>query len=126
VNAKYTDQRLDITLGHLLRAGVIFSATVVLTGGVVYLVRHGSVRPEYGVFRGEPESYRDISGLLRGVFNGSGRAIIQLGLLCLIATPVARVVFSVYAFVRERDYLYVAVTLTVLSLLLYSILGHHF
>jgi uncharacterized membrane protein len=48
-------------------------------------------------------------------------AIIQLGLLILIATPVARVAFSVFAFAQERDWLYVVVTLIVLGLLLYSL-----
>ena len=126
MNAKYTDQQLDITLGHLLRSGVILSAAVVLTGGIIYLARHGGVHPEYGTFRGEPQSFRNLRGIGSGVFNGSGRSVIQLGVLLLVATPVARVAFSVYAFLRERDYLYVAVTLTVLALLLYSIFASHF
>jgi len=125
VNAKYTDARLDITLGHLLRTGVILSACVVLTGGILYLTRHGNTHPQYGTFRGEPQSYRNILEILAGVFSGSGRAIIQLGLLLLVATPIARVIFSVYAFLRERDYLYVAVTITVLALLLFSLLTPH-
>ena len=52
-----------------------------------------------------------------------GRGIIQLGLLVLLATPVARVAFSVVAFALQRDRLYVAVTLVVLAVLLYSIVG---
>jgi len=47
--------------------------------------------------------------------------IIQLGLLLLIATPVARVAFSVVAFAAERDWLYVAITLIVLAILIYSL-----
>ena len=50
-----------------------------------------------------------------------GRGIIQLGLLLLIATPVARVVFSVIGFVRQRDFVYVVLTLIVLAVLLYSL-----
>ena len=53
----------------------------------------------------------------------SGRAIIQFGLLLLIATPVARVIFSAVAFAWERDYLYVAFTLAVLAVLTYSLFG---
>jgi uncharacterized membrane protein len=52
---------------------------------------------------------------------GSGRGWIQLGLLLLIATPVARVAFSVYAFARQRDFLYVGVTLIVLTVLLFGL-----
>ncbi len=52
-----------------------------------------------------------------------GRGWIQLGLLLLIATPVARVVFTVFAFARERDTTYVVVTLIVLGLLLCGLFG---
>jgi uncharacterized membrane protein len=112
-------------IGRLLQAGVLLSAAAVLVGGIVFLARHGDSHPAYRVFRGEPYSYRRISGILRGVLSGSGRSMVQLGLLFLIATPVARVVLSVYAFVRERDHLYVIVTLMVLALLLYSLLVPH-
>lgn len=117
----WTDERLDVTLGQLLRAGVILAASVVSVGGVVFLMRHGESNPDYHAFRGEPPSIRLVSGILRGVGGFSGRAIIQLGLLILIATPVARVAFSIYAFLRERDRLYVLATLLVGLLLLYSL-----
>jgi uncharacterized membrane protein len=47
----------------------------------------------------------------------------QLGLLLLIATPVARVAFSVFAFALQRDRLYVVVTLAVLGVLAFSMTG---
>ena len=46
--------------------------------------------------------------------------LIQAGLLILIATPVARVMFTLVAFVLERDRVYVGITLAVLSILVYS------
>jgi uncharacterized membrane protein len=49
--------------------------------------------------------------------------ILQLGLLLLIATPIARVIFSVFAFALEGDRMYVAFTLVVLTVLLYSLFG---
>ena len=48
-----------------------------------------------------------------------------MGLLLLIATPVARVAFSVAAFAEQRDRLYVVVTSIVLLLLIYSLLYSH-
>ena len=41
----------------------------------------------------------------------------------MIATPLVRVAFAVVAFALQRDRTYVTVTLIVLSLLLYSLLG---
>jgi len=119
----WRDRRLEIILGNLLRTGVLLSAAVVLAGACVYLVRHAHEPANYRVFRGEPSDYRTIPGVIRSVMNGRGRGLIQLGLLLLIATPIARVAFSIAGFAIERDRLYVAFTLIVLAILLYSFLG---
>lgn len=119
------DQRMDQLMGILLRTGVILAAALVFVGGVLFLVRHPLPVTNYRVFQGEPEELRTVSGIIRNASSWHGRGLIQLGLLILIATPVARVIFSVFAFLYERDWTYVAVTLLVLSLLLYSLLGGH-
>ena len=48
---------------------------------------------------------------------------IQLGLLLLIATPILRVAVSTFDFLRERDWLYVTVTLIVLAVLIYGLMS---
>ncbi len=119
----WTDQRIENILGNLLRAGVLLSALVVLIGGVIYLLRHGRSPMEFGVFRGEPADLRGVRGIIRETVALRGRGIIQLGLLLLIATPVARVAFSIFGFAEERDRMYVVFTLIVFSILLYSLIG---
>lgn len=119
----WTDERVEGIIGTLLRAGVLLAAAVVLLGGGIFLVRHGGELPHYRVFRGEPSDLRTVSGILADALSFRGRNIIQLGLLLLIATPVARVAFSVVAFALERDWLYVVVTLVVLAVLLFSLAG---
>ena len=119
----WSDEQFDIVLAHVLRAGVLLSASIVACGGVVFLVRHGFETPSYHVFRGEPVPLRSVHGIVAEGLRLSGRGLIQLGLLLLIATPIARVVFSVAGFVRQRDWLYVAITLVVLALLGYSLLA---
>jgi uncharacterized membrane protein len=114
---------IETTLGNLLRAGVTIAAAVVIAGAVVYLSRHGAEAPAYRVFRGEPADLRSIGGIWREVLALRGRGLIQFGLLLLIATPIARVAFSVYAFARERDTRYVVITLVVLALLACSLIG---
>ncbi len=64
-----------------------------------------------------PHRLRDVATQIR---HGRSQAIVMLGLLMLIATPVARVAFSIVAFALERDRLYVTITLVVLSLLIVS------
>src|SRR5262249_33475839 len=116
------DEQVEQVVGNLLRAGVILAAVVVLAGGILYLIRHGNdPRPNYEVFKGEPEELRRPTLILEAALELRSGGLIQLGLLLLLATPVARVVFSVFAFARERDFTYVALTLIVLAVLLYSL-----
>jgi len=119
----WSDQRIENLLGNLLRVGVLLSAVVVLSGGVIYLLRHGQSAVDFRVFRGEPEDFRDLRGIIRDSLELRGRGIIQLGLLLLIGTPVARVAFSIFGFAKVRDRMYVVFTLIVFSILLYSLLG---
>jgi uncharacterized membrane protein len=119
----FDDQRIEIIIGTLLRTGVLLAAAVVLIGGVLYLLRSGHKATDYKSFHGEPQQLKSISDIGRGAAALDPPAIIQLGLLLLIATPVARVAFSAVAFGIERDSLYVVITLVVLVILLYSLFG---
>ena len=119
----WRDRRMEVILGNLLRSGVLFSAAVVLAGACIYLFRHGHEPADYRIFRGEPSDFRTIPGVIRSAMGGHGRGLIQLGLLFLIATPIARVALSIVGFAIERDRMYVVFTVIVLAILLYSLLG---
>jgi len=117
------EHRVEQAIGLLLRTGVLLAAVIVCAGAALYLVRHGGERIDYRVFRGERADLRSVRGIFAGALALQGRDVIQLGLLVLLATPVARVVFSVGAFALQRDWLYVGVTLAVLTVLLWSLAG---
>ena len=119
----WSDFRIEQIVGNLLRIGVIIAAGVVAVGAVVFLVRHGGEPPQYKIFRGEPSNLRHVGGIVTDAFSGHARGLIQLGLLLLIATPVARVVFSIFGFALERDHAYVLITLIVLGVLAFSLAG---
>jgi uncharacterized membrane protein len=120
------DKAVELAIGNLLRAGVLLAVAVGLVGEAVMLAHRGLAHPNYTVFLGEPPNLRTFRGILASVFSLQGRGIIQLGLLILIATPVARVAFSVIAFAVEHDRLYVFITLIVLGVLIFSLAGGHF
>jgi uncharacterized membrane protein len=122
-NRPWSDERVEGIMGNLLRTGVIAAAIVVLAGGILYLFRYGARLPAYSSFHGEPEELRSVGGILKAALALRSRGLIQLGLLLLIATPVARVAFSVIAFGLQRDRIYIVVTLIVLGVLLYSLAG---
>jgi uncharacterized membrane protein len=116
-----SDLQVEKAISVLLRAGVLLAATVVLAGGIFYLVHAHNVHANYHIFHGEPAELTHPKLVIHHAFSGDPEAIVQLGLLLLILTPVARVLFSVFAFAFERDYMYVLITLIVLAVLLYSL-----
>jgi uncharacterized membrane protein len=117
-----TDEKMEGVISLLLRIGVVSAAALVFAGGILYLYQQGNVFPHYQTFQGEPSYLRSLGGILSSAASLDSRGIIQLGLVLLVLTPVARVVFSVAAFAIQRDRLYVCVTLIVLIVLLYDLL----
>jgi uncharacterized membrane protein len=121
----WTDKQVEVLLGQLLRIGVSTAAAVVLLGGALFLVYEGRQPAHYHVFEEEPAELRSPVGIFREALALHSAGIIQFGLLLLIATPVARVVLSIFAFARQRDLTYVIITLIVLAVLLFSFFSGH-
>jgi uncharacterized membrane protein len=121
---KPTDQQFEIFLGKLLRTGVLIAALIVLAGGMWFLSEAHGARREYKTFRGVPAELSSLPAIVHGAMGGQALALIQLGILVLIATPVTRVLFSMLGFGLERDWMYVGVTAIVLALLLYTLFNH--
>jgi uncharacterized membrane protein len=116
-------EKLENLLSNLLKGGVLLASCVVLFGGIIYLVHQWDTPATYSFFTGEPSQFCSPTAVVKAVLAGSDRAIIQLGLLILIATPIMRVIISLLAFLRARDFVYALITLLVLSCLSYSLLG---
>ena len=120
--------RVELFIAQLLRWGVVISFVIVATGiGAVVVtgqtgyhqIRLDDVASvvQYHV---RPDFPNSLGGVLSGLIALKPYAIIALGLLVLIAIPVARVAVSVVAFALERDWLYVVITAFVLAMLLLS------
>ncbi len=94
-------------------------ALVMLTGQTGY---HEAVSVSLVLSPEGASAYpRTVGGIVQGAMALKPFAVIELGALLLIATPVVRVAASVVLFLLERDYLYTVITLVVLALLLVSI-----
>ena len=117
------DEALEIVLGNVLRIGVIVAAVVVGAGGIFLLFTRGGWIPDFRLFQNGGSPLRSIPLILRGASALRPDAIVQTGLLLLIATPVLRVVLSLVGFARERDWVYVALTLIVLAVLALGLSG---
>lgn len=113
----WTDRDFERLIAKLLLVGVSMATVVVLAGGILFLVRHGHEMPEFEEFHGEPAELRTFGGLLAAVRKVEARAVIQLGLGLLVATPVGRVAFSLCVFLYQRDRMYAMITSVVLIVL---------
>ncbi|OQY95952.1 MAG: hypothetical protein B6D37_04120 [Sphingobacteriales bacterium UTBCD1] len=117
----WQDKNIEVAIGNLLRWGVILSSLIVFTGGIIYLANTGGTVPDYKTFHGLLLPYHSFSEVLSGIKDLKGEAIIQLGVIFLIATPVARVAFSIIGFAWEKDILYIFLTLIVLCIIITSL-----
>lgn len=116
------DRRLENIMGQLLRAGVLLAAATVLLGGILYLGALHADRVDYHTFVAGGPNTRTLDGIMGSAAQGNSAAVIQIGLLLLILTPVARVAFAIAGFALERDRLYTVVSLIVLVILVFSLM----
>lgn len=118
-------RRLEVLISRLLRVGVIVSVGLIVVGTVATFVQHPDYVSSSGVLDsavGPGATFpHELDALLASMRQLRGEAIVTLGLLVLMATPVVRVAFSVIAFTRHRDTTYALITAAVLCLLLLSL-----
>jgi uncharacterized membrane protein len=120
---RWSDENVELLVGNLLRWGVIVAAVVTAAGGALFLFVHGGRIADYRVFHGQPDALKSVTQVSRNALRLQPEALIQLGLLLLIATPIARVALSLLAFFKQHDRTYIVVTGIVLGVLLYSLTG---
>jgi uncharacterized membrane protein len=119
-------QRLELLISRLLRGGVVASMATVSLGVLLMFAHH----PDYFNSAADlhrltaagaafPKTLRDVAS---GVASLRGQAIVVLGLLVLIATPILRVAVAIVAFALQRDRTYALISAVVLIVLLLSFL----
>jgi uncharacterized membrane protein len=116
-----TEERFESAIANLLRLGVLASAALVGVGGLLYLWQHRANTVNYSAFQLEPGNLRTLSGILASATRLRTDAMIQLGLVLLIFTPIARVALAALGFYLQRDHLYVLVSLMVFAILIVSL-----
>jgi uncharacterized membrane protein len=124
LNPERPDTGLNDAISNVLRYGVLLSSAVLALGSLLFLVvpPHGapdSLQSLLALNFGRPTI--NATSLLQGLADGNAVSILQLGALILLATPIARVMASIFLFFKEKDMLYVYITTLVLAMLLFSI-----
>jgi uncharacterized membrane protein len=100
---------------------VVSAAICVFVGAILYLSAHAHDIVHFSTFKEPAPEFRSIPGIFRGAIKFQSEAVIQLGVLFLISTPIARVLLAMIGFYLERDRLYTVVSAIVLAILLFSL-----
>lgn len=117
----------ELIIAQILRIGVIVSFVIIVVGMAAMLitgqtgyqeVRLDDVNSLVRYHAGHPDFPDSFGAILTGLLAAKPYAIVGLGLVVLIAIPVLRVIVSVVAFARERDWVYMLITTFVLAMLI--------
>lgn len=111
------DRIMSNIIGWLLQGGVLLSSAITLVG--LFMLYFSPNRFSLKKVEAFPHT---LPALWEGLLTLEPQAIMVLGLMLLVATPVLRVAVSVIAFGLERDMRYVIITLIVLAILITSFL----
>lgn len=116
------DRSMELFISNILRSGVALSTVVAVFGLVVFLWHHG-LDPALKSEAREAAQLRDVRDIVTGAFHWrpEGRHVMQLGIVLLVLTPIARVFCAAIGFYRRRDMVYVGISLLVLTVLLYGL-----
>ncbi|HEX7101406.1 MAG TPA: DUF1634 domain-containing protein [Nitrolancea sp.] len=119
---------MEIYISYVLRIGVMIAAAIILLGTILFLAG-------IGPSQSNPKHLNDVIGngghsipvspssILHGVVSGNATAIIQLGVLALILTPMTRVAMTAVLFFAQRDRIFVAITSVVFLVLVLGLIG---
>lgn len=119
---KYDDHQLERLISVTLRSGVAVAVVLGVVGGAMFLSHHGSDHMDFGTFLGEEIPYSTLGGIFERISGpNEGLGIAQIGVLCLLMTPITRVALSIVGFLRERDWIFTAISSAVLAILLFSL-----
>lgn len=109
-------------ISSLLVSGLVLSLLIVIVSEIIFLRENAGEITAYKVFTGEPCDLKSIDKIFQAAFNHDHRALMQVGVVVLIATPIARVAFSALTFAYLKDAKFVFISSLVLLALLYSLI----
>ncbi|AYN01690.1 DUF1634 domain-containing protein [Chryseobacterium sp. 3008163] len=116
----FTDVDLNRSVGNLLRLGVILSVITSLIGFVKLFMEGFKMPRKYKLLDMGTSSEKVWSHFWETLCKGEGMAIIQLGILMLIFTPLMRIIFALIGYLKEKDYTYVIISSIVLIIMVIS------
>ncbi len=104
---------LNRVVAYALRTGVIIGAALAALGLGIWLSQGFD----------NSTALRDLTlgSIVEAAFAGSASGIVYLGIVVLVATPVVRVLLSLFYFFAEKDGKYIVITAAVFVMLMFAL-----
>ncbi|GHE30456.1 DUF1634 domain-containing protein [Sphingobacterium griseoflavum] len=119
---KITDKTIQYIIGNLLKYSVWIVLGIGILGGALFLINNKDATVDYRNFIAHDQSLLEVlDDVFSGIANFDGAAVIYLAVILLFLTPLIRLLLSLVGFMLEKDGLYVAITLTVLAIVSFSV-----
>jgi uncharacterized membrane protein len=119
-------ERIELLISRLLLGGVIVSKTLILIGVLLMFIHHPaylkSAADLQRLTRPGAAFPTTVAEVAQGVIVGRGQAVVALGLMLLILTPILRVAVCIVGFALQRDRAFALISTLVLVVLLISFL----
>ncbi len=112
---------LEVLVGNTLRYGVWISFVLSAMGLILLLVFRPESRFVPEALPSEPEKF-SFTAMLQGLRHFKPAAVVMLGSLVLLLTPLLRVIFALFGYWRSGNKLYTWITLAVLVIIWVSVL----
>lgn len=111
-------------MSWILTTGMLISLFLVILGGIMYLIQYGNEPLNIKLLQANHD-YTTLKQIWQGVYSFSPFGIIQLGVIVLVATQVARVGLLIWFYTLIRDYGFALISVFILLIILYSFFGRH-
>jgi uncharacterized membrane protein len=102
-------ERMNRTMYLVLVTGMVLSFSIMIIGLVMYAITptEGTTLP--------------LDRILDGMLRGNPIAVIDLGIVVLIATPFIRILAAGMTFGAEKDYRFVGISIFVLAMIILAV-----
>ena len=116
---------MEKAISAILRTGLVLCVILLAIGSMLLFAKGGGGGISLGQITAANSAVNSskfsIDQIIAGLFRLDGISFILLGLIVLMATPIARVLISIFAFLYEENWLYFVITAIVFINLMVAI-----
>lgn len=116
---KNNNKDLETLVGNTLRYGVWTSFGLTLIGSLMFFLKDHDMQLHPEELPEVPEKF-SFGTMMQGIADADALQISMLGILILLLTPLLRIIFALFGYLKEGNRLYFMITASVLLIIGFS------